>query len=92
LLQTSPAETAELIKMPFGMWIGGGPRNHVSDGAQIPPKGRATFEGDMPSSQYTQNDSQKAVHNDAVCTSPLLWPSANKDLVTLSVQFCGLAV
>jgi len=78
--------------MPFGMWIGGGSKEPCIRWGPDTPKGRATFEGDMPSSQYTQNDSQKAVHNDAVCTSPLLWPSANKDLVTLSVQFCGLAV
>jgi len=32
----SPAKTAELIKMPFGLWTRVGPRNHVLDGVQIP--------------------------------------------------------
>ena len=32
----NPAETAEPIEMPFGMWARVGPSNHVSDGVWIP--------------------------------------------------------
>jgi len=32
----SPAKTAELIEMPFGLWAQMGPRNHVLDGVHIP--------------------------------------------------------
>jgi len=31
----SPAKTAEPIDMPFGLWTGVGPRNHVLVGVQI---------------------------------------------------------
>jgi len=30
------AKTAELIKMPFGLWAWMGPRNHVLDGGPDP--------------------------------------------------------
>ena len=33
----SPAKTAELIKVPFGLRTGVGPGNHVLDGVQIRP-------------------------------------------------------
>jgi len=32
----SHAKTAEPTEMPFGFWARMGPRNHVSDAAQIP--------------------------------------------------------
>ena len=32
----SPAKTAELIEMPFGLWTRVGQSNHVLDGVQIP--------------------------------------------------------
>jgi len=32
----SIAKTAEPIQMPFGVWTGVGPRNHVLDGVRIP--------------------------------------------------------
>jgi len=32
----SPAKTAELIEISFGLWAAIGPRNHVLDGVQIP--------------------------------------------------------
>jgi len=40
----SPTETAELLKMPFGMWIRMGRKNRVLDGVQI-PRGKGSFEG-----------------------------------------------
>jgi len=40
----SPAKTAELIKMPFGLWTRVGPRNHVLDGVQI-SHGKWLFRG-----------------------------------------------
>ena len=45
-MNVSPAETAELIEMPFGMWTQVGPRNCVLDGSPDPPMERSTFEGD----------------------------------------------
>ena len=42
----SPAKTAALIEMPFGLRTRVGPRNHVLDGGPDPPMGRATFEGE----------------------------------------------
>jgi len=41
----SPAKKAELIKMPFGWLTRVGPKNHVLDGVQIPPKKRGQFWG-----------------------------------------------
>jgi len=41
----SPAETAEPIEMPFGLWAQVGPGNHVLDGVPNPPMGRGNFEG-----------------------------------------------
>jgi len=41
----SRAETAELIKMPFGLWTWVGPGNHVSNGGPDLPMGRGNFEG-----------------------------------------------
>jgi len=41
----SPAETAESIEMPFGLWARMGPSNHVIEGIQIPPTGGGNFEG-----------------------------------------------
>ena len=38
----SPAETAELIEMPFGWVTQVGPRNHVLDGVEI-PHGKGQF-------------------------------------------------
>jgi len=32
----SPAKTAELIEMPFGLWTQVGPMSHALDGVQIP--------------------------------------------------------
>jgi len=40
----SPAKTAEVIEMPFGLWTRLGLRNHVFDGVQIPLR-RVNFEG-----------------------------------------------
>jgi len=35
--QVSPAKTAKLIEMPFGLRTGVGPRNHVLDVGTDPP-------------------------------------------------------
>jgi len=40
----SPAKTAELIEMPFGLRTQVGPGNHVLDGAPDAPTGRGNFE------------------------------------------------
>jgi len=40
----SPAKTAELIEMPFGMWTRVSPRDYVLDGLQI-PNGKQRFCG-----------------------------------------------
>ena len=46
---SSPAETAELIKMLFGMWTRMRPKNHVLDGGPDRPCQGAIFRGkDMP--------------------------------------------
>ena len=39
-----PAKTAEPIKMPFGLWVWVGSRNHVLDGGPDLPIGRGNFE------------------------------------------------
>jgi len=39
----SPAKTAELIEMPFGLRTRVGPKNHILDGVQI-PMGMGNFE------------------------------------------------
>jgi len=36
------AKTAEPIEIPFGLWAGMGPRNHVLHGDQI-PRGKGQF-------------------------------------------------
>jgi len=41
----SPAKTAELIKMPFGLWTQVGPRNHALDGGPDAPWGGAILRG-----------------------------------------------
>jgi len=41
----SPAKTAELIEMPFGLRTRVGPGNHVLDGGPDLPMGRGNFEG-----------------------------------------------
>ena len=33
----NPAETADPVKMPFGIWAQAGPRNHVLHGRPDPP-------------------------------------------------------
>jgi len=43
-----PAKTAGPIEMPFGMWGGVDPSNHVLDGGPDPPRGRGTFGGFLP--------------------------------------------
>ena len=68
----SRAKKAEPIKVPFEMWTHGGPKDHVLDGILIPHK-KGNFEGLMPDSQYTENDSQGAALGDAACLQPLLW-------------------
>jgi len=40
----SPAKTAELIKMLFGLRTRVGPGNHALDGGPDPPMGRGNFE------------------------------------------------
>ena len=45
LLVTSPAETAEPIELPFGIWTVGVGGTKFSVGARIPPKERAIFGG-----------------------------------------------
>ena len=40
----SPAKTAELIEMPFGLRTRVGPGNHVLDGGSVPPVGSGNFE------------------------------------------------
>ena len=40
----SPAKTAELIEMPFGLWTRVGPGNRVLDGGPDPPMERGNFE------------------------------------------------
>ena len=42
-LLLSPAKTAEPIEMPFELWARMGSRNHVLDGSQDPPMGKANF-------------------------------------------------
>jgi len=39
----SCAKTAELIKMPFGMWTRVGSRNHVLSGGSKIPQGKGQF-------------------------------------------------
>jgi len=41
----NPAESVELIEMPFGLRTWVGPGNHVLDGDSDPPMGRGNFEG-----------------------------------------------
>ena len=41
------AKTAGPIEMPFGMWSGVGPSNHVLDGGLDPPPGGGTILGDF---------------------------------------------
>jgi len=41
----SPAKTAELIKIPFGLWTRVGPRNHVLDGDPDPSCAKTTLCG-----------------------------------------------
>jgi len=41
----SPAETAEPIDMPFGLWTRVGPRNHVLDGVPDPPYKETILKG-----------------------------------------------
>jgi len=41
----SPAKTAELFEMPFGMWTLMGSRNQILDGVQIPPREGAILKG-----------------------------------------------
>jgi len=44
----SPAKTAELIEVPFGLRTRVGPGNHVLDGVQIRPwEGGGSFEREM---------------------------------------------
>jgi len=38
-------KTAEPIEIPFGLWTGVGPRNHVLDGGPDPFMKRGKFEG-----------------------------------------------
>ena len=40
----SPAKTAALIEVPFGLRTWVGPVNHVLDGGPDPPMGRGSFE------------------------------------------------
>jgi len=40
-----PAKMAGRIEVPFGMWSGMDPSNHVLDGVSDPPRGRGNFEG-----------------------------------------------
>jgi len=42
----SPAKTAALIEMLFGLRTRVGPRNHVLDGGPDPPMQRGNFEGE----------------------------------------------
>ena len=41
----SPAKTAELIEMPFGLWSWVGPRNHVLDRVQTSARKGAILRG-----------------------------------------------
>jgi len=41
----SPAKTAGLIEVPFGLRTLVGPGNHVLDGGSDPPMGKGNFEG-----------------------------------------------
>ena len=41
----SPAKTAELMEMPFGLRTQVGTGNHMLDGGPDPPTGRGNFEG-----------------------------------------------
>ena len=43
----SPAKTAQLIEVPYGLWTSVGPRNHVLDGGPDPPMQRGNFEGEV---------------------------------------------
>jgi len=58
----SPAETAEPIEIPFGMWTWVNPKNHVVDGVQISTRegtilraqmGRLRTCPDMSDGEYT---------------------------------------
>jgi len=42
----SPAKTAELIEMPYGLMTRVGPRNRVLDGGPHPPMGKGNFMGE----------------------------------------------
>jgi len=42
----SPARSAELIELSFGVWTWVCPRNHVLDGGPDPPWQRSNFEGE----------------------------------------------
>jgi len=48
----SCAKMAEPIKMPFGLRIRAGPRNHVLDGVQIPFMGMGNFKGERGGPLY----------------------------------------
>ena len=51
----SPAKTAELMKMPFGLWTQVGARNHVLDGEGPDPHVTGSFEPiEMPFEMWTR--------------------------------------
>jgi len=48
----SPAQMAEPIEMPFGMWTQAGPRNYVSDEDPAPPWQGALLTGSLSDFSY----------------------------------------
>jgi len=49
----SHAKSAEPIELPFGLWTGLGPRNHVRDGVQKPhPNGNIKRDKGRPIVEY----------------------------------------
>jgi len=51
----SPAKTAELSEMPYGVWAWVGPKNHVLDGGPDPPWEGAVLCGKgRPISKYRE--------------------------------------
>jgi len=57
----SPAKTAELIEMLFGLRTGVGPRNDVLDGGPDPPWEGAILRGEWASNCKVKGDSESPV-------------------------------
>ena len=60
----SPAETNELIEMPFGRWDLVGPRNCVLDGGPDSHTRRSNFEGERGPAQDIPRHVQWLIYSD----------------------------